>query len=190
MAEPDLERIERQGWALAAAVTVSVVGVIWLATSGRLPAEVVPSVPDDVLEATPHVNAAFVSTALATLLVGYQAARRRQIRRHAASMAVTATLFFGFLSLYLLRLTNEGLTEFQGPEAIYSYVYLPVLVVHMVLAGVAVPLVVFALYVGARAPVDSVGDSTHPRVGRIAVPLWGVSFVLGDVVYLFLHHLY
>lgn len=190
MAEPDLGRIERQGWGVAAAVTVSVVGVIWLATSGRLPPEAVPEVSDDFLDATPHVNAAFVSTAVATLAVGYQAARRRQIRRHAASMAVTAALFFGFLSLYLLRLANEGLTEFQGPETVYSYVYLPVLVVHMVLAGVAVPLVVFALYVGVRAQVDSVGDSSHPRVGRVAVPLWGVSFVLGDVVYLLLHHVY
>lgn len=171
-------------------MTLAVVGVIWLATSGRLPPEAVPEVPDRLLEATPHLNAAFVSTALVTLITGYRAARHRRIRRHMASMTATAALFFGFLALYLLRLTNEGLTEFQGPEAVYSYLYLPVLVVHMVLAGVAVPLVVFALYVGVRVPVDSVDDTSHPRVGRLAVPLWGVSFVLGDVVYLLLHHVY
>lgn len=186
----DTGSTERRGRSLAAVVTATVVGLIWLSTSGRLPDFLAPTLSDRTLHLTPHVNAALVSLALVTLATGYRAIGGGDVDLHARAMATTAVLFFGFLGLYLLRLANEGLTEFQGPDEIYLYVYLPVLAVHMVLAAAAVPLVVYAVYVGARLPREAVQETLHPRVGRVAAPLWGVSFVLGLVVYLLLHHVY
>lgn len=190
MDELDTKDVERHAWTLAAVVTVSVVTSIWLSTTERVPEYLLLPVSDAFLDATPHLNAALVSVALLTLAGGYRAIKDRRVQRHAKMMAVTAALFFSFVGLYVLRLAHEGLTEFQGPESIYLYIYLPVLFVHMTLAAVAVPLVVYCLYVGVRLPEDRVIETGHPKVGRLAAPLWGVSFVLGVVVYLLLHHLY
>lgn len=190
MTDGRLRRLERRAWGVAGFTTLAVLGAIWLTTSGRLPDTLVPKVSDGVLQLTPHLNAALVSLALVSLLIGYRAVRNDDLKTHARAMLTAALLFFGFLGLYLLRLANEGLTEFRGPDDIYGYVYLPVLVVHMVLAGVSVPLVIYNLYVGARADTSEIPHTSHPRVGRVAAPLWGVSFILGAVVYLLLHQLY
>ena len=105
-------------------------------------------------------------------------------------MATTTVLFFVFLALYLLRLSNAGLTEFPGSDFFYSYVYLPFLGVHMLLAAVCIPLVLYSVVVAATVPTDDIRETAHPRVGRIAVPLWATTFVFGFVVYLMLHHLF
>lgn len=190
MNKEDVEALERRAWVVGVAVAATVVGAIYLATSGRLPPAVVPYPGDTVLEWTPHVNAAIVVLAVVTLSWGYRAIENSEMRRHASLMSATAVLFFVFLSLYLLRLANEGLTEFPGPESIYLYLYLPVLVLHMTLAAVAVPPVIYMLYVGLSRSVEEIKLSSHGRVGKIAAPLWGASFVLGFVVYLLLYHLF
>ncbi|MFW5929399.1 MAG: DUF420 domain-containing protein, partial [Halobacteriota archaeon] len=76
---------------------------------------------------------------------------------------------------------------YPGSDFVYRYVYLPVLVVHMSLAAVSIPLVSFCLLSAVLLPEDEIPASSHPRVGRIAAPLWAVSFTLGIVVYLMLH---
>jgi putative membrane protein len=182
------ESTERRAWAVSVAVSAAVLGLIGASSRGGIDA--VPSVPDAVLAAIPHANAALVAAAFFTVLAGYRAVRRGNVERHARLMATTTALFFVFLALYLVRLSNAGLTEFPGPEAVYTYVYLPFLGVHMVLAAVCVPLVLYAVFVAAVVPREDLRETAHPRVGRVAVPLWATSFAFGFVVYLMLHHLF
>ncbi len=101
-------------------------------------------------------------------------------------MLTAAGLFATFLALYLYRLTIVGTTPFGGPDAVYRFVYLPVLAVHITLAIVCIPLVYYVLLIGLTHPVSAIPATRHRRVGRVAATLWLVSFSLGIVVYLLL----
>ncbi|MFP4188192.1 MAG: DUF420 domain-containing protein [Halobacteriales archaeon] len=182
------ESTERRAWAFA--LVASAVALALIGASSRGGLDAVPRLPDAVLTAIPHINAALVAVAFFTVLAGYRAVRRGNVELHARLMATTTALFFVFLALYLLRLSNVGVTEFPGPDAVYTYVYLPFLGVHMVLAAICIPLVLYTVFVAATVPTDDIRETAHPRVGRVAVPLWATSFAFGFVVYLVLHHLF
>lgn len=182
------DKTERRAWAVAVVFSVAALGLIGASSRGGIDA--VPRLPEPLLAAIPHFNAALVAIAFVTVLLGYREIRRGNVGMHARYMATTTTLFFVFLSLYLVRLSNAGLTEFPGSEFAYRYVYLPFLSVHTVLAAVCIPLVVYSVFVAATVPTDEIHETAHPRVGRIAVPLWATSFLFGFVVYLMLHHVF
>lgn len=182
------ESTERRAWAFS--LVVSAVALSLIGASSRGGIDAVPQVPEAVVAAIPHANAALVAAAFVTVLAGYRAVRRGNVERHARLMATTTALFFVFLTLYLVRLSNAGLTEFPGSDFVYTYVYLPFLGVHMVLAAVCIPLVLYSVFVAATVPRDNIRETAHPRVGRVAVPLWATSFAFGFVVYLMLHHLF
>lgn len=183
------ETVERRAWAVSAVVSVVTVSAIGLSSRGGLKG-VVPDAPVWFLEAVPHINATLVLVGLTTVSLGYRAVRRGDIRRHAVYMATTTAVFFAFLGLYLLRLANLGLTEFPGTDFAYAYLYLPFLTVHMVLATVCVPLVLYSVIVAATVPIEGMRETAHPKVGKVAAPLWAVTFGFGFVVYLMLHHVF
>lgn len=179
---------ERRAWVVSLVLSVIALSLIGASSRGGL--EAVPQAPGWFLEAIPHINAVLVAVAFVTVIAGYREIRRGNVARHARLMATTTVLFFVFLGLYLLRLSNAGLTEFPGSDFVYSYVYLPFLGVHMLLAAVCIPLVLYSVVVAATVPTDDITETAHPRVGRIAVPLWAITFAFGFVVYLMLHHLF
>jgi putative membrane protein len=182
------ESTERRAWAVS--LVVSTVALALIGASSRGGLEAVPNLPGTVIATIPHINAILVAVAFFTVLAGYRAVKNGDVRRHARLMATTTVIFFVFLALYLVRLSNAGLTEFPGPEAVYTYVYLPFLGVHMVLAALCIPLVLYSVFVAVTVPTDDLRETAHPRVGRVAVPLWATSFAFGFVVYLMLHHLF
>jgi len=174
---------------LPALLTVVSLALVFGAVGGVVPAGALPRV-EPLVAAVPHLNATLSLTALVTIAVGVRAVRRGRVDRHRAAMAATTLLFVAFLGLYLYRLVLEGPAEFPGPEAVYRFVYLPVLGVHVLLAVVSIPLVYYVLLVATTRPVSAVRESPHPRVGRVAAPLWFVAFALGVVVYLLLYVVY
>ncbi|MDY7080865.1 MAG: DUF420 domain-containing protein [Halobacteria archaeon] len=183
-------RVERRAWVISLILSVISVSLIGLSSRQLLPSAFVIDVPRGFLEVIPHINAVLVLAGLVTVSLGYRAVRRGNVRRHARLMTTTTILFFTFLALYLLRLSNLGVTEFPGSETVYTFVYLPFLAVHMLLAIICIPLVLYSAIVAAVLDISEIPKTRHPRIGRIAVPLWGVSFAFGFVVYLMLHHLF
>lgn len=181
--------LERRAWAVSLVLSAVTVTAIGLSSRGGLRG-VVPDAPRGFLEAVPHINAVLVLVGLVSVVLGYREVRRGNVRRHAGFMATATVAFFVFLGLYLLRLANLGLTEFPGSDFAYTYVYLPFLTVHMVLATVCVPLVLYSVIVAATVPTEDIRETAHPRVGRVAAPLWAITFAFGFVVYLMLHHLF
>ena len=175
--------------ATAAGLTAVSLALIFGAVLGAVPA-VLPRAPLAVLEAVPHVNAAISIVAIATIARGWLWIRAGDVRRHRAAMLVAAALFATFLALYLYRVSILGPTEFPGPPAVYRWVYLPVLAVHVTLAIVCIPLLYYVLLVGLTHPVAAIPQTRHRRVGRVAAPLWLVSFALGTAVYLLLYVVY
>ncbi|MBX0294310.1 DUF420 domain-containing protein [Haloarcula nitratireducens] len=173
--------------ALTGLLTVVSLALVFGAVLGAIPPRVLPHAPESVLAAIPHLNAAISATAIVTIVVGVRAIRNGRIQRHRRSMVATFGLFGAFLILYLYRITLEGPTDFAGPAAVESFVYLPLLAVHILLAIVAIPLVYYTLLLAASHPVAELPETNHPRAGKLAAGLWLISFSLGIVVYAMLY---
>ncbi|WP_247001901.1 DUF420 domain-containing protein [Halosolutus gelatinilyticus] len=175
----------------AAILSIVSLAIVFAAAGGRIPSSTVPIAPEWVLDLIPHVNVAISATAIATIVIGWRAIRHGRIDRHRKSMVASFGLFATFLALYLYRLVATGGPQpFPGPDAVYQFVYLPVLAIHILLAIVCIPLVYYALLLAAAYPIDELVRTNHARVGRIAASLWLISFSLGIVVYALLHVAY
>ncbi|MFC7199968.1 DUF420 domain-containing protein [Halospeciosus flavus] len=138
------------------------------------------------------------TTALVVLLVGWRAIRRGDVARHRRAMVTTFLLICVFLVLYLWKVgggfeksivirQGQFLDQYAG---VVEPLYLLMLAVHIVLSVVAVPVVLYAILLGLTHPPDELGDTAHPRVGRVAAFAWGLSLFLGVVTYVLLNHVY
>ncbi|WP_277552943.1 DUF420 domain-containing protein [Halobaculum limi] len=175
---------------VAGVVSALALGVVFATAGGLVPAGLLPRAPTSVVEAIPTANAVVSLTAIGTILAGVRAARNRDFEAHQRFMIASTGLFGVFLVLYLYRIALVGTTDFGGPAAVERFVYLPLLAIHILLAVVCVPLVVYVLTLAASRPRRDLFDTAHARVGRLAASLWVVSFSLGIVVYLILYHVY
>ena len=175
---------------LTAVLSLVSIALVVAAVRGAVPATVLPHAPSWFVDAIPTLNASISAIAIGTILLGWRAIRRGEVEKHRAAMVTTTALFAAFLALYLYRIVVHGTTEFPGDGAVYTFVYLPILVVHMGLAMVAIPLVYYALLLAGTRPVADIYDTNHARVGRVAAAAWLVSFALGIVVYLMLYVLF
>ena len=176
--------------ALSAVLSVASLALVFGAVFGALPVGDLPRAGPRLLAAIPHVNAVISLVALSTISLGWYWIRRGAVRRHRVAMLSSAVLFALFLGLYLYRVALHGPSDFAGPAAVYRFVYLPVLAVHVLLAVVCVPLLYYVLLIGLTHPVRAIPWTRHPRVGRVAATLWLVSFALGIAVYVLLYHAY
>lgn len=138
------------------------------------------------------------SVALLSLLAGLYFIKRGRQRRHMAAMSLTFLLILVFLVLYIWKQAGgftKGLVIEQGqflaafaPQI--SSGYLVMLAIHVLLSIVAVPVVLHAIVLAATQPMDRLGETLHPTVGRIAVFSWGLSLALGVLTYWMLNHVY
>ncbi|MFB6120556.1 MAG: DUF420 domain-containing protein [Halobacteriaceae archaeon] len=176
--------------AVTAVLSLASLALVFGAALRVIPTGVVPHAPEGVLSAIPHVNAVVSLVAVGTIALGWRWIRRGEVAKHRAAMGTTVALFATFLALYLYRVLLEGPTEFTGPETVGTYLYAPVLAVHILLAIVCVPLVYYVLLLAVTRPVEEIPLTNHPRVGRVAAALWLTSFALGVVVYLLLYVLF
>ncbi|WP_436924123.1 DUF420 domain-containing protein [Halosimplex amylolyticum] len=176
--------------AVSGILSVAALALVFAAALQAIPPALLPRAPDAVLHAIPHVNALVSATAVGTIVVGWRAIRRGDVARHRAAMLATTVLFALFLVAYLYRVAILGPTEFTGPPLVESAVYPAVLGIHIVLAVVCVPLVIYVLLLAATHTVPELRETRHPRVGRVAAALWLISFTLGVVVYLMLYVLF
>lgn len=174
---------------LTAVLTVVSLALVFGAVLGYLPDGALPRI-DPLVGVIPHLNAALSAMAIATILAGVRAIRRRDVARHRLLMLASAGLFALFLVFYLYRLTLEGTTEFPGPDWISQFVYLPMLAVHILFAMVAIPLVYYVLLLATTRPASALAQTRHARVGRVAATLWLVSFALGICIWFMLHVLF
>ncbi len=161
--------------------------LVFGAVGGAIPTALLPVAPHSVVAAIPHINALVSALAIVTIVLGVRAIRRGDVERHRRLMVSTFALFVTFLVLYLYRVTLEGPTDFGGPAAVETYVYLPVLAIHILLAIAAIPAVYYTLLLAATHPVSQLSETNHPRAGKLAATLWLVSFSLGIVVYAMLY---
>lgn len=131
----------------------------------------------------PALNATLNGSAAVFLIAGGLAARRRAVRFHRQAMLTALSLSGAFLVSYLVRFATTGAHRYPGAGLDRS-IYLAVLGTHTLLAAVALPLVLRALWLALGRRFED-----HRRVVRWAYPIWLYVSVTGVVVYLMLYHL-
>lgn len=176
--------------ATTAILTLVSLGLVFGAALGAIPDVLLPTAPQPLYDAIPHVNAVISTVAIGTIIAGVRAIRRGDVDRHRALMLTTVVLFATFLVLYLYKVISQGTQEFPGPAVVDQWVYLPTLAIHIVLAIVCIPLLYYVLLLALTRPVSQIYGTRHKQIGRIAAALWLISFVLGNVVYLLLYVVY
>lgn len=184
-----LDRAREHVTALAAVLSILSLALVFGAVFGVLPRSLLPRA-DGLLAAIPHVNAALSAAAILVIARAWRTIRRGDVRTHRRGMLTGLGLFAAFLALYLYRVSILGPTHFDGPAWLDTFVYAPLLAVHVLLAVVCVPLLYYVLLLAVTRPVAAISETRHPRLGRLTAALWLVSFALGICVYLLLYWIY
>jgi putative membrane protein len=176
-----------------AAVTavLSVVGYALVVGTflGLVPGTVFPDLTLEQVNLLSDAIAVVNTCATLSLVAGWRWIRRGEVKKHAAAMSTAFVLILVFLVLYLTKIGGGGTKEFVGPTLVY-YPYLAMLAIHVVLSIVAVPVVLYALVLGATHTPAELRQTAHARVGRIAAGTWVLSLSMGVVTYLLLNHVY
>lgn len=149
-----------------------------------------PSLSRETIDLLSHAIAVVNSAAIVVIGLGLYFVKHRKLRRHAVAMGTATVLIVVFLVLYLVKIGGGGQKEIVGAEGAMLAAYLAMLAIHVLLSILAVPLVIFALTLAATVPMNRLGATRHPQVGRLAAITWLVSLVLGVVTYVMLNHMY
>ena len=129
------------------------------------------------------VNATLNATSTVCLILGLVFVRRRQLELHRRAMWGAFGTSSLFLVGYLLRFYLSGTHRFPDVGAART-VYLAILFSHMILAVVALPLILRALFLATKKRF-----AEHRRIVRYAYPVWLYVSLTGVVVYAMLYHL-
>lgn len=129
------------------------------------------------------VNAALNATSTVCLVLGLVFVRARKLELHRRAMWGAFGTSSLFLVGYLLRFYLSGTHRFPDVGAA-RVVYLAILFSHMILAVVALPLILRALYLATKKRF-----AEHRRIVRFAYPVWLYVSLTGVVVYVMLYHL-
>lgn len=181
---------------VTAIISVIGYGLVGAAFAGVLP--LFPALSDSMVILFGDLIAVINSLALTALVLGYYFVRHGELRRHRAAMVTAFTLITVFLVVYLWKVgggfEKHIVVDASDPLGAYAgvveVVYLAMLAVHIILSVVAVPVVLYAIVLGATHDMTELPRTSHPRVGRIAVAAWSLSLSLGIVTYLLLNHVY
>lgn len=165
------------------------------AFQGLLP---IPELTDAQVVLFSDFIAVINTLALSTLLYGAYQIKQGDVRRHRAAMLTAFALIMVFLVVYLWKVgggfEKEIVIEQSHLLGQYEHVvyplYVVMLLVHILLSALAVPVVIHAVVLGLSHPISELPQTSHPRVGRIAVAAWSLSLFLGIVTYWLLNHVY
>lgn len=134
----------------------------------------------DGLPWLPHFNAACNATSATAVALGLWFIRGGKKRAHATAMIAATSASAAFLMGYLAHHTLHGDTPFTGTGTL-RMVYFAILISHIILAGVALPLILNTLSFAALRRFDA-----HRRIARWTYPVWLYVSVTGVVIWFFL----
>ncbi len=125
----------------------------------------------------PNLNALLNGLAAIALLAGFYFIRTKRIAAHRTSMTTAFVFSSLFLISYIANHALHGDTLYPVHDRVFYYVYLPLLISHIVLATLALPVVLITFYLALsrRFPI-------HKKVARWTFPLWLYVSVTGVVV--------
>jgi putative membrane protein len=127
------------------------------------------------------LNACLNAAAAVLVVLGYRAIRAGDRARHQRLMVSAVGVSAVFLTSYLLRVALTGTHRFpvDGPV---KWLYLAILGSHTILAALAAPMILRALFLGWKGRF-----ADHRAIARWTFPIWVYVSVTGVVVYVLLY---
>ena len=184
--------IKREQLPLPVSIVVTLVayGVLSFVILRERPSAVQSDFVTRLLAFLPHAIAFVNALALVLLVSGWWFIRNGFIKLHRIVMPSALGLIFLFLVMYVTRIYLGGVKEFPGPQSVYLYIYLPILIIHLVLSIICIQPVLYVASIGLTHRIEHIPRTKHKIIGRIAVPMWILSLALGLVVYILLYREY
>lgn len=185
-------RTGREKSALLSSIVVTVLayGILGFVLFRERPAPIYSEEVARFVAFLPHAIAIVNALALALLAAGWGFIRNGYVTLHRISMLSALVLISLFLVMYVTKVYLGGLKEFPGPETLYYFVYLPVLIVHLTLSIICIQPVAYVALIGLSHRIDDIPRTKHRLVGRVVVPMWILSLALGLIVYAMLNRKY
>ena len=132
----------------------------------------------------PHAIGAINTLTSVILILGLIFIKRNNLRLHRIAMTSAFSLGIAFLFCYVTYHISNPSNKFGG-EGTVRYVYLIILLTHVLFSLVVLPLVLRAMFYAVTKRFDK-----HKAVVRYAYPIWLYVSVTGGIVYFMLNHLY
>jgi putative membrane protein len=132
----------------------------------------------------PHLNAVMNTATFLCLVAGGFAIRNKNISLHRTLMMSAFVLSSIFLVSYVVYHNNAESTAFPKENPL-RYVYLFILLTHILLSMVVVPLVLLALYFAWTKQIEK-----HKRIVKWTYPVWLYVASTGVIVYLMISPYY
>ena len=126
-------------------------------------------------------NALLTSTALACMIAGWRAIKRRDILRHKRLMLAATGASAAFVVVFVIRFVGHGFTPFQG-HGVLRGIYYGVFFSHEPLAVINVPLVLVAVILGLKRMY-----APHKEVAQYALPIWIYVATTGVLIYVLVY---
>ena len=184
--------VKKENFPLPASIIVTLIayGILSFVIFRERPSVVQSDFITGLLAFLPHTIAFVNALALTLLAAGWWLIRHGYVKLHRIAMPSALGLIFLFLVMYVTRIYLGGIREFPGPEIVYYYVYLPILIIHLALSIICIQPVLYVAHIGLTHRIEDIPHTSHRWVGRIAVPMWILSLALGLVVYFLLYRVY
>ena len=132
----------------------------------------------------PLLNAILNSMTFISLLLALFAIKKKNIKRHRNFILLALLWTSIFLISYLLYHFSTPSTKFGG-EGWIRYLYVFILLTHIVLAAIIVPLALITLGRGLNMEVEK-----HRKIARWTMPLWLYVSFTGVIIYLMISPYY
>ena len=147
----------------------------------------------------PHLNATFNSITTIVLLLGLYFIKKQNIVAHKSMMSIAFTLGSLFLVSYVIYHAtadstiygdangNGVLDDVEETSSLMFWrgFYLGLLLIHIVLAAVVVPFVLFAFYYALTDKIEK-----HKKIVKWTFPIWLIVSITGVIVYLMISPYY
>lgn len=147
----------------------------------------------------PHINAVLNTLTALCLIIGFVFIKNKNIKLHRVAMLSAFTLSSVFLVLYVVYhfspiasvkfgdVNHDKIVDATELEIVGAirYIYLAILLTHILLAAVVVPLVLFAIYFALSNQINK-----HKKMVKWTYPIWLYVAVTGVVVYLMISPYY
>jgi putative membrane protein len=171
-------RVKARPRAVAAAITIVGYALVMNAFEQVVP--LFPPITEPTVRLFSSVIVVINAATLTALLAGVYFITNRQVDRHRTAMLSAVALEGVFLLLYLWKVGGGGELYIQA-SGTFRLAYLAILAVHLVCSALAVPAVVYAVLLGLTHSPSELAETSHARIGRIAVLVWSISLALGIV---------
>lgn len=123
------------------------------------------------------VNATLNGLSAVLICAGLMAVKAGKYERHMKLMFAALGSSALFLVSYVVYHTFHGDTKFQG-HGLVRPVYFLILISHIVLSGVAVPLILSSFYLALAGRMQG-----HRRVSKFTFPIWLYVSVTGVLIF-------